>query len=221
MPTITTKSFREFRAMRAAISIIVMSATLVSVPAHAQYFGGLPLNAVKATLPEDVNNLLFRSRLFTSVEPMDNGGTDLKVGYRFSSHLVPHFSLVGQYADASRWGGPRMSFDGARAAQKTSSYGLDLVGTLPIFDRLSMTASAGLARVRADTVFGGAVPIGLLDSDGRYTSAGRVGLGVQYDFSRRLGFRFGVERYRNLNGNTYANGNLDADSFSVGMRIRF
>ncbi len=194
----------------------------ISLPAHAQYYGGLPLNSVKGTLPEDVSNLLFRSRVFTVVDGLENGGTDLKVGYRFSSHLVPHFALVGQYADSNRWGGQRMSFDDSRAAQKTSSYGLDLVGSLPIFDRLSLTANAGVARVRADTVFGGAVPIGLLNnSDDRYTSAGRVGLGVQYDFSRRLGFRFGVERYRNLNGNAYSGGNVDADTFSFGMRIRF
>ena len=216
MKTITTIFCGALSAAVAAI------ATTISMPAHAQYYGGLPLNAVKGTLPEDVSNLLFRSRVFTVVDGLENGGTDLKVGYRFSSHLVPHFALVGQYVDANRWGGQRMSFDGSRAARKTSSYGLDLVGSLPIFDRLSLTANAGVARVRADTVFGGAVPIGLLNnSDGRYTSAGRVGLGVQYDFSRRLGFRFGVERYRNLNGNAYNGGNVDTDTFSFGMRIRF
>ena len=64
-----------------------------------------------------------------------------------------------------------------------------------------MNASAGVARLRADSVFGGAAPIGLLyNIDGRYTSATRVGLGVQYDFNRSLGVRFGVERFRNLNG---------------------
>ena len=205
-----------------SVAIAAAIAATFSMPVHAQYYGGLPLNAVKGTLPEDVSNLLFRSRAFTAIDGLENGGTDLKVGYRFSSHLVPHFALVGQYADANRWGGQRISFDGSRAAQKTSSYGLDLVGSLPIFDRLSLTANAGVARVRADTVFGGAVPIGLLNhSDGRYTSAGRVGLGVQYDFSRRLGFRFGVERHRNLNGNATSGGNVDADTFSFGMRIRF
>ena len=194
----------------------------ISMPTHAQYYGGLPLNAVKGTLPEDVSNLLFRSRVFTVVDGLENGGTDLKVGYRFSSHLVPHFALVGQYADATRWGDQRISFDGSRAARKTTSYGLDLVGTLPIFDRLSLTGSAGVARVRADTVFGGAMPIGLLNnSDDRYTAAGRMRLGVQYDFNRSLGFRFGVERYRNLNGNVYGGNNMDGDTFSFGMRIRF
>ena len=196
--------------------------TIISMPAAAQYYGGLPLGAVKAALPEDVTNLLFRSRVFALADGLENGGAELKVGYRFSSHVVPHLALVGHYADNSRWGGQRMAFDGAQVAKKTNSYGLDLVGTLPLFDRLSLTANAGVARVRADTVFGGAVPIGLLNSgNGLYTSAGRVGLGVQYDFSRRLGFRFGVERYRNLNGNAYSGGNADADMFSFGMRIRF
>ena len=66
------------------------------------------------------------------------------------------------------------------------------------------------------------MPIALLNNaDDQYTSAGRVGLGVEYDFSHRLGFRFGLERYRNLNGNAYGGSNLDADTFSFGMRIRF
>ena len=205
--------------------IIVLIAALgatASAPLHAQYYGGLPLYSVQGTLPADANNLLFRSPMFSSAEALDNGGTELKVGYRFSSSLVPHLALVGQYADASRWSGRRMSFDGSPAAQRTRSYGLDLVGSLALLDRLSMTGNAGIARVRADSVFGGAIPIGLLDqSAGRYTSASRLGLGVQYDFSRSLGFRFGVERYRNLNANSYGGSNPDADTFTFGMRIRF
>jgi hypothetical protein len=190
-------------------------------PAYAQYYGGLPLYAVQGTIPADADNLLFRSRIFSAADVLENGGTELKIGYRFSSHLLPHLALVGQYADASRWGGQRILFDGARAAQKTRSYGLDLVGTLPILDRLSLTGNVGIARVRADSVFGGAIPIGLLTgSDGRYTSAARMGLGMQYDFSRSLGLQFGVERYRNLNGNGYG-ANVDAETFSIGMRIRF
>ena len=195
---------------------------MVSAPTQAQYYGGLPLYSVQATLPSDANNLLFRSPMFSTLDALDHGGTELKIGYRFSSHLVPHLALVGQYADASRWGGQRTSFDGSRAAQRTGPYGLDLVGTVAVFDRLSMTGSAGVARVRADSVFGGAIPIGLLSAnEGRYTSASRLGLGVQYDFSRSLGFKFGVERYRNLNGGAYSGSNPDGDTFSFGMRIRF
>lgn len=205
------------------ITTIVISAfsAILSVPSHAQYYGGLPLSAMRASIPADAGNLLFRSRLFGTAETLENGGTDMRVGYRFSNHLVPHLALVGQYANASRWDAKTLAFDGTQAAPRTSSYGLDLVGTLPIFSRLSLSGSAGVARVRADSVFGGGIPIGLLGSDGRSTSAGRLGLGVQYDFNRSLGFRFGVERYRNLNGSAFIGNTLDADTFSFGMRVRF
>ena len=203
------------------IVFTALSAT-VSAPIHAQYYGGLPLSAVRGSLPPDAGNLLFQPHFFSAVDSLENGSTDLKIGYRFSSSLVPDISLVGQYADASRWSGPKNSFGVTRGAQRASSYGLDLVGILPIFDRLVVTGSAGVARVRADSVFGGAMPIGLLSaSDGRYTSAGRVGLGVQYDFNRSLGLRFGVERYRNLNGNAFGGNDIDGDAFSFGIRIRF
>ena len=200
----------------------VVLAFMLSVPAHAQYYGGLPLNAVRGTLPTDANNLLFESRFFSAADSLENGGTDLKFGYRFSSSLVPHLALVGQYADATRWGGQKLLFGPTQSAQRSNSYGLDLVGSLPLFDRMSVTGNAGVARVRADSIFGGAAPIGLLgDSASRYTSAARVGLGVQYDFNRSLGFRFGVARYRNLNGNSFAGSDLDGDTFSFGIRIRF
>lgn len=203
------------------IAVIAFGFTM-SAPTHAQYFGGLPLNSVRATLPSDAGNLLFGSRFFSGAESLDNGGTELKFGYRFTSNLLPHIALAGQYTDANRWGGKRVSFDGSTAVRKTSSYGLDLVSTLPISDRLSLTGNAGIARVRADTVFGGALPIGLLgSSDGRYTSASRMGLGVKYDFNRSLGLKFGVERYRNLNGGNFGGANLDADTFTFGLRIRF
>ena len=203
------------------IAITALGAT-VSAPTQAQYFGGLPLNSVRGTLPSDAGNLLFGSRFFSGAEPLDNGGTDLKFGYRFSASPLPQLALIGQYADANRWGGKRVSFDGSTAVPKTSSYGLDLVSTLPIFDRFSLTGNAGIARVRADTVFGGALPIGLIGSNEvRYTSASRMGLGVRYDFNRSLGLKFGVERYRNLNGSSYGGANPDADTFSFGLRIRF
>ena len=60
--------------------------TIMSMPAAAQYYGGLPLGAVKAALPEDVTNLLFRPRFFALADRLENGGAELKVGYRFSSH---------------------------------------------------------------------------------------------------------------------------------------
>ena len=206
------------------ITIIVFSALVAAVgaPAHAQYYGGLPLTSVRSSLPADAGNLLFGAHFFSGADALAMGGTDLKFGYRFSSNLVPPIALVGQYADVTRWSGQRISLTPSQAAPKTSSYGLDLVGTLPIFDRLSLSGSAGVARVRADTVFGGALPIGLVHrNDGRYTSAGRVGLGVQYDLSRSLGFRFGVERYRNLNGSAHNGADLDGDTFTFGIRIRF
>lgn len=209
--------------MKTAIVMCLSAvAATLSAPTHAQYYSGLPLYAVQGTLPADANNLLFRSRLFSAADALENGATELKIGYRFSSHLLPHLALVGHYADTNRWAGQQNLVDGSRAAQKTRSYGLDLVGTLPILDRLSLTGNAGVARVRPNSVFGGAIPIGLLNADdGQYTSAARVGLGVHYDFNRSLGFRFGVERYRSLNGSAYGNNNVDADMFSFGLRIRF
>ena len=209
------------------MTIILFSilTTTLCIPAHAQYFGGLPLDAVSATQPADANNLLFGPRFFSVVSASENGAGDVKFGYIFSSNLVPHIALVGQalrHDDATRWNRQRLLFEPSQSAQRSNSYSLDLIGALPIFERFAVTGNAGLARVRASSVFGGAAPIELLGSNaGSYTSVARVGLGVQYDFNRSLGFRFGVERYRNLNSNNFANPDLDGDVFSFGIRIRF
>ena len=52
------------------IIIVVISAlgATASVPTQAQYYGGLPLTAVRGNLASDPSNLLFGSRF--SVRPM-------------------------------------------------------------------------------------------------------------------------------------------------------
>lgn len=206
------------------LSIGFIGAALIvghGATAHAQYFGGVPLNAPPQALLANASDLLFGARFFTAANKLENDALALKFGYRFSSTLVPHLALVGQYAEFKRLREQSFLFGGMQT-QKSHSYGLDLVGTLPLTSGFAVSGNAGVVQVRTNRFFGGAAPAQLLSAtDNRYTAAARAGLGLQYDFNRSLGFQFGVERYRNLNRSSFNGNDADADSYTFGVRIRF
>lgn len=196
-----------------------------SATAHAQYFGGVRLNAPPAALLANATDLLFGARFFTVANKLESDALAVKFGYRFSVSHVPHLALVGQYAEIKRLREQSLLFGGTQT-QKSYAYGLDLVGTLPLTSRFAVSGNAGVAQVRTNSIFGGAVPTSLSSThDNRYTAAARAGLGLQYDVNRSLGFQFGVERYRNLNRSSFngsGTGNDgDGDSYTFGVRIRF
>jgi OmpA-OmpF porin, OOP family len=206
------------------ISVVLVSAVLgvsYSAAGHAQYYGGIPLNQPRSTMLADANDVLFGTRFFSVASRQANDALAVKFGYRFSSTLVPHLALVGGYTEAKRLREASQLFGGGQT-QKSSVYGLDLVGTLPVSQRFAVSGNAGVVQVRANSIFSSNLSSSLLShNDNRYTAAGRAGVGLHYDFNRSLGFQFGVERYRNLNKSSFGANDADGDSYTFGVRIRF
>ena len=144
----------------------------------------------------------------------------LKLGYQFH----PRFALVGKVSQFdARDGAALPPFESlAEHARGVRAAGIDLAGSLPILDRFAISGSAGVTRFTGlkpgDAVFSSVALPGLLVNPGlRAVSAGRVGLGVQYNFSRSLGLRFEVERYRYF----HLAGDSDTDNFTFGMTYKF
>ena len=118
----------------------------------------------------------------------------------------------------------------ASAVKATArGYGLDLVSTLPVMDRLSITARAGVQAVRSDANFSASANLGSAGADfnaygaPRLFSQSRLGLGVQYSLTKSVGLRLELERYYRLSGNT---GNtfgspFSADNVSIGLQFKF
>lgn len=101
----------------------------------------------------------------------------------------------------------------ARLQAGTSSTGLDATGTLQVSSAFAVMARAGLRRLSLESD-----PAQLIQN-GSINQA-KLGLGLQYQFSRSLGFRAEVERYRNL-GSDRVVADTDGDAVRFDVFWRF
>jgi OmpA-OmpF porin, OOP family len=211
------------QARFARSSVLLLALGLFAVTAHAQYHGGVKLGQSKGVLSADPAPTFvdwgFYMPQVSAVE--SKSGYGLKLGTRISEHLA----VEGTYSESARWNASASSQAAALGNRvKTSGFGLDLVGSVPLYQRLSLFGRAGVQRVRAEGMFAGT---GNLETFGtgisQSVSAGRFGLGLQYDVTRNLGLRLEVDRFRKLGGqaNSVFGSAFDTESYSVGVQYRF
>lgn len=100
-----------------------------------------------------------------------------------------------------------------RLQSGTRSTGLDALGTLQVSSAFAVMARAGLRRLSLESD-----PAQLIQN-GSINQA-KLGLGLQYQFSRSLGFRAEMERYRNL-GSDRAVADTDGDAVRFDVYWRF
>jgi hypothetical protein len=135
----------------------------------------------------------------------------IRIGYEYS----PYLAVEGEYFRTGKLSAlsANPAFQVGRPGAR--GFGLDAVGALPFWYRFSLLGKAGVRRVA-------------LDQDSLSTPVlangaliqGKLGLGLQYNFSRSLGFRAEMERYRNL-GPDRAIADTDGDVYSLGVMFRF
>jgi hypothetical protein len=135
----------------------------------------------------------------------------IRIGYEYS----PYLAVEGEYFRAGKLSAPfaNPAFQVGRSAAR--GFGIDAVGALPFWDRFSLLGKAGVRRVALDqdSLTTPVLASGVLIQ-------GKLGLGLQYNFSRSLGFRAEVERYRNLRPDR-AIADTDGDAYSLGVMFRF
>lgn len=156
----------------------------------------------------------------SSVSSFSEDGTDfgykLFGGYQFNKN----FAIEGGYFNLGE-------FDFAATVLPNTINGiieieginLDLVGFLPISEKLSFFARAGVNYAETEDNFSstGLAPLIINKASERDTN-GKFGAGLQYDFNEALAMRFEAERYRINDGV----GNTDnADLISLGLVYRF
>lgn len=185
--------------------------------ASAQYYGGLDFiragSAVAETAAPDPS-------FFIANTALDD--RRVRYGIKLGYQLSPRFAVVSNYSEFERRSGSSMLPLDSRVdfmAASPRSYGLDMVGSLPVFGHLSVSGSAGFARVRGDAIFGSGTAGLFPNPAARALSAGKLGVGVQYDFNSSVGLRLEAERYRNFSANS--NAETDADNFSFGVMLKF
>jgi len=192
------------KAMGASALVFVAAG---SSAASAQYYGGLNLSAAQFGILDEIAG--DDSGFFIASTALDDRRIryGLKLGYK----VAPYLAIVSRYAD----------FDRRDTTSRLSrNFGIELESRLPLSSRFSVTGSAGMARLRSEPNFGGSFLPDLLSNVGsRAYSAGRFGIGMEYQWSNSLGLRFNAERYRALHGASM--GDLDADHVTFGVTVRF
>ena len=161
-------------------------------------YGGLSIGQSRAKIDEArITAGLLGSGLSTSAFSRDESGQGFKVfgGYQFNRN----FAVEAGYFNLGKFGFTSTTVPAGTLSGsiKLQGVNLDLVGTLPLTQRLSAIARVGGQYAQARDTFrgGGAVTV-LNPNPSERSFNAKVGAGLQYEFSPSFLMRAEAERYR-------------------------
>jgi OmpA-OmpF porin, OOP family len=204
------------------IGIIAVPLMAFATSAQAQYYGGIQFGQSKAGLNGgDIASQFLELGFSTPQVSLSDKKTSygLKLGYQ----ITPNIAVEGNYTELGKWSyNATVSPAGTLTTNlKATGFGLDLVGTVPIFEKFSLLGRAGVQRTKTEATFAGTGSVDTFNTSAtQNTSAGKFGIGLQYDVSKNLGLRLEVERFRKLGGNALGSA-FDADNYSFGVLLKF
>jgi OmpA-OmpF porin, OOP family len=204
--------------------ICLLAAALIGCPlamaAEPGWYAGVSLGESQTKIEEEriTNTLLARG--FTSARLQkkdDQAGFKVFSGYQFNQYVA----IEGGYFDLGQFSYTAYMQPWAvtTADAKMRGLNLDLVGFLPMSEKLSAFGRAGLTQTRTKSRFRGYGPVSIdpFNANDNDTSW-KYGVGLQYDVTNNLAMRLEAERYRfdDVIGN-----DEDIDMFSLGVVYRF
>lgn len=212
------------RIMKTIGAISVVSAALVAGPVAAAdesgWYGGLGLGQSRAKIDDDKISagLAGAGITVTSIDDEEQDfGYKVFGGYKFNRN----FALEGGYFNLGEFGfkadtSPTGTFTGNIEAD---GFNIDAVGIMPLSPKFSAFARVGAQRAQANDTFAGTGAVVAANGNPSKTDTNyKAGLGLQYDFTKRVGMRGEWERYRI---NDAVNSHGDVDMLSVGLVVKF
>jgi OOP family OmpA-OmpF porin len=206
-----------------SVLVVVTTAVLLSPVAAAEdsgwYLGG-NIGQSRATIDDEkiVDGLHDQGFITTSITNDDRHfGYKLFGGYQFNRFL----SLEGGYFDLGQFGFaantlPEGSY---RGNIRLNGANLDLLGTLPLTQRLGLFARIGVNYADARDTFSGTGFVAVSAPRSSEDAANyKFGLGLQYAFTESLVMRLEAERYRVDDPVEHG---ADMDLYSIGLVYRF
>lgn len=146
----------------------------------------------------------------------DDSGWKLLGGYSFNSRLA----LEGSYVDLGQFDFNASILPTAVQTGDASlrALAVDLVGTLPVTDNLSVFGRVGVNNMRIKQRFGTSMPAGGFINGSDRGTDGKFGAGLQYQINEAFSLRAELERYR-IDDNRVTGNRVDLAS--VGFVYRF
>lgn len=184
------------------------------------FYGGVSLGQSRARIDADrITAGLLGAGLSTSSMTRDERGDGYKLfgGYQFNRNfgLEAGAFKLGKFGFTSTTN-PAGTLNGEVRLQGLN---LDLVGTLPLTQRLSAIGRIGVQSAKASDRFSGSGSVTVFNPNpSQRSTLPKFGLGLQYEVSRSLLVRGEVERYRVNDG---LGNRGDVNLFSVGLVIPF
>lgn len=195
-------------------------ATLGSSPILAQnaghFYGGLSAGQAESNIDvERINSSLIGAGVTSNSLVKDKHDPAYKVfgGYQFN----PYFGVEGGYFNLGKFGfdsttTPLGSLNGRF---KVDGINIDLVGSLPINDQLSILARMGVINGRSRDVFTSTGAVSVINSNPEITKRDyKAGLGFSYKFSHSMSLRGEIERYK-INDAFGGKANIDLATLSL------
>ena len=197
--------------------------SLIAAPALAQesgyYYGGLSVGQSRARIDEEriSASLLAEGLTSTMVRDEKSGAFKLFGGYQFNRN----FAIEAGYFNLGKFGFrsttvPAGTLDGEI---KLQGLNLDLVGSVPLTERLSALARIGVQGAWARDRFSGTGAVAVTDPNPRERAFNyKFGAGLQYAFSPSFLVRGEAERYR---VNDAVGNKGDVNMYSVSLVFPF
>jgi OOP family OmpA-OmpF porin len=201
-----------------ALAVIASPAVMAE---QTPWYGGINAGQSKAEIDDArIRSGLQQGGFTASSISHDDHDTGYKIfaGYRVNRN----FAVEGGYVDLGKFGFTATTVPPGTLTGDIKVKGLnfDVVGILPVTEKFSVFGRAGLIYAQTRDSFRGTGAVNVLNNpnpDKNDTNL-KLGLGLQYDVSDRLGLRLEAERYR-VND---AVGNMgDVDLISAGLVFRF
>jgi OOP family OmpA-OmpF porin len=180
-------------------SLAVLGSTQAIAQNEGHFYGGVGAGRSQSKIDDDrINAALIGAGASSTTITHDQRDAAYKVfgGYQFNPYLgmeAGYFNL-GEFGFKSTTTTPTGTLDGRI---KLDGVNLDLVGTLPVNDQLSLLGRVGMINARARDNFSTTGGLSVANANPRTTRQSyKAGLGFAYKFSQSMTLRGELERYR-------------------------
>ncbi len=206
--------------MMAALAALAVTLSPAASADDSGWYAGFNAGQSRAKIDDArIDSGLLLNGLTTTSISDDNHHFGYKVfgGYEFNRY----FSLESGYFNLGRFGftADTLPAGSLRGDIKIQGANFDAVGSLPIGEKFSLFARAGLNYADSKDSFSGTGSVAVLNpSPHKWAANYKYGFGAEYDFNRFVGMRLEGERYRVDD----AVGNKgDVDLYSAGLVFKF